>query len=105
MAMTGSPVRLTLGTKESVPIKITDSLGNLTTLSGTDLRFDLIREDDDETVIIDNAACTNDGMIATPLIDTTAWDAADEDHYKIFLNFVNGSEQVRLGPFRILVDD
>ena len=102
MGMTGSPVKLCKGTIESVPLRVTDSLENLTTFSGKDLRFDLKKDDAAETPVITNASCAFDVLTALPLINTTT---LDEGYYNIFLSFVNGSETPRLGPFRILIDD
>lgn len=95
-----------MGTKESVPIQIADTLGNLTTLTGHDLRYDLFYYGDDgeEVEIFTNASCSNDDMIALPLIDTTTVDFA-EGVYNVYLTFTNGSEEIRMGPFKILVDD
>ena len=99
-----SPPRLTMGTKQYLPVKVVDALGALTTLTGSDLRFDIYLDDDAETLVIDNASCSNQGMIALPLIDTTVVDF-EEGKYNLFISFVASPEQVRLGPFPFTVDD
>lgn len=95
-------VKLTKGTIEQVPIKITDALENLTSLSGKDLRYDLYKADDPETVVSTNSAASNDGLIALPLIDTTG---LAEGFYNIYISFVVTPQTIRKGPFKILVDD
>jgi hypothetical protein len=100
--MATGEVRLTKGTIEYVPIKVTDVLAALTTLTGADLRYDLFKADAAETPVITNASAANDVMTALPLIDTTT---LAEGYYNLFIFFVASPQQVRLGPFRIRVDD
>lgn|SRR5574337_696500 len=97
-------VTLTLGTKEFFPIKITDALDGITTLNGLGLAFDLYKDDEAETAIVTNVGCTNQGMIALPLIDTTTVGFAEGD-YNVFLKFTLSPEIPRLGPFKLRVDD
>ena len=104
-------VTLTKGTKEYVPIKILNVLGDLATLDGTGLTHDLFKDDEAETQIYLAQATINDGMIALPLIDTTLQggaplaDLIPEGDYSIFLKFTFLPEVPRLGPFKIRVDD
>lgn len=104
-------VTLTKGTKEYVPIKLLNVLGNLTTLDGLGLKHDLFKDDEAETEIYSGTATINDGMIALPLIDTNlqsgmpAADLVPEGDYNIFLDFTLAPEHPRLGPFKFRVDD
>jgi hypothetical protein len=106
-------VTLTKGTKEYVPIKVTQVVGNppLTSLTGLGLVFDLNKDDEAETVILTGVAAINDGMIALPLIDTNITggmpvaDLIPEGDYNIFIKFTLAPEIPRLGPFKIRVDD
>jgi 5-hydroxyisourate hydrolase-like protein (transthyretin family) len=100
--MATGEVRLTKGTVENVPIKVTDVLNALITLTGADLRYDLYKADAAETAVVTNASAANDVMIALPLIDTTN---LEEGYYNLYIHFVASPQQVRLGPFRIRVDD
>lgn len=97
-------VTLTLGTKEFLPIKLSDALGNLVTLDGLGLTHDLYKADEAETLVYQNQATLNDGMIALPLIDTTG-QTFEEGDYNCFIKFTNAPEIPRLGPFRFRVDD
>lgn len=104
-------VTLTKGTKEYVPIKVTNVLGTLTTLTGTGLTFDTFRDDEAETPVQTAQSCANDSMIALPLIDTNIQagmplvDIYPEGDYNIFIKFTTLPEVPRLGPFKIRVDD
>lgn len=98
-------VTLTLGTKEFVPIKVTDVLENLSTLDGLGLEFKLLKDDEAETQVVGWTSSLNDGMIALPLIDTTTWDDDDEGDYCTFLRFTLLPEVPILGPFKFRVDD
>lgn len=93
--------RYTQGTIEYVPIQLSEALGRLTSLDSVSLKFDVYKDDDDETSVETNVSGENEGMLALCLIDTTDW---DEGWYNIFLHFDVLPEQPRLGPFRILVD-
>jgi hypothetical protein len=97
-------VTLTKGTKEFLPIKVNDALGSITTLDGLGLTHDLYRADEAETLIYQNQATLNDGMVALPLIDTTGVNFEEGD-YNCFIKFTSLPEIPRLGPFRFRVDD
>lgn len=94
-------VRVALGTKEYLPIKVADALEHLTTLDGSDLRFDIFAEDDDVSPIEINSSADNEGLTALPLVDTAGYDPG---FYHLYISFVASPETVRLGPFRFLVD-
>lgn len=95
-------VTLTKGTIEYVPIKVSDALGNLNTLDGTGLSYDLYHDDEAETVVLTNQSATNAGMIALPLVNTTALAEGD---YRLFIKFQAFPETPRLGPYKFRVDD
>lgn len=97
-------VTLTKGTKEYVPIKVINVLGNLATLDSTGLTHDLYKDDEAETLVYANQSTTNDGLVALPLIDTTD-PGFQEGTYNIFIKFNALPEVPRLGPFAIRVDD
>jgi hypothetical protein len=96
-----APKRLAKGTIQYVPIKVTDALKDLTTLTGKDLRYDLFAADEGETPVITNASADNQVLMALPLIDTTT---LAEGYYDIYIHFASTPQTPRLGPFRILVD-
>jgi hypothetical protein len=95
---------LTRGTKEYLVVEITDTLNNLTTLSGADPTFDVVTDDDDETAIVTGQSCIIQDMLALCLMDTTD-EAFAEGNYKAFVKFNALPEVPRLGPFRFRVDD
>lgn len=100
--MASGEVKLVKGSVQYVPIKVTDALGNLLTLDGADLRYSLYKADDAETPEVENAAASNDDMLALPLIDTTT---LEEGLYNLFISFVASPQTVILGPIRLRVDD
>jgi len=95
-------VTLTKGTIEFYPIRVQEALGNLLTLDGTGLTYDLYKDDDAETMVLLNQSASNEGMIALPLINTIA---LDEGPYNVFIKFTAFPETPRLGPFKFRVDD
>lgn len=95
-------VTLTKGTIEFLPIKVSEALGNLPTLDGTGLSYDLYHDDEAETVVLTNQSAQNDGLMALPLIDTTG---LDEGPYSVFIKFTAFPETPRLGPYKFRVDD
>lgn len=99
-----APVKIAKGSKQYLPVKVTDALEALTTLTGSDLRFSIYKTDEAETVVIANASCSNNGLIALPLVDAKTLITA-EGLYKLFISFVASPEEVVLGPFFFTVDD
>ena len=95
-------VVLTKGTIEFVPIRVSDALGNLLTLDGSGLTYDLYEDDEAETLVLANQSAQNEGLIALPLIDTNP---LDEGPYNLFIKFSAFPEVPRLGPYAIRVDD
>jgi hypothetical protein len=101
------PVYLTKGTKETIPVDITDRTGVVTTLdSATGKQFDVL--DDADVAKYSNQAATNNGMRLLCLVDTSAAHPGGEwaeGHYRLFPEFTLGSEVVRLGPLDIYIID
>lgn len=95
-------VVLTKGTIEFLPIRVSDALGNLLTLDGTGLAYDLYHDNEDETVVVTSQSAQNSGMLALPLIDTTS---LAEGPYNVFIQFTAFPELPRLGPYKFRVDD
>lgn len=95
-------VVLTKGTIEFLPIRVSDALGNLGTLDGTGLAYDLYHDDEAETQVLVSQSAQNDGMLALPLIDTTG---LTEGPYSVFIKFTTFPETPRLGPYKFRVDD
>ena len=95
-------VVLTKGTIEFFPIRVSDALGNLDTLDGTGLAYDLYHDDEAETVVLTAQSAQNQGMLALPLIDTTT---LAEGPYNVFIRFTSFPETPRLGPYKFRVDD
>lgn len=95
---------LVKGTKEYIVVEVTDTLNNLTTLGASSPTYDVVTDDDDETLVVDGATAITEGMLALCMIDTTPVDF-DEGKYKLFLKFEALPEVPRLGPFRFRVDD
>jgi hypothetical protein len=95
-------VVMTKGTIEFFPIRVQEALGNLITLDGTGLTYDLYKDDEAETVVLTSQAAQNEGMIALPLINTTL---LAEGPYNVFIKFTAFPETPRLGPFAFRVDD
>lgn len=101
-------VHLTMGTKEYLICKVTEVLGQLTTLTGTSPTYDVYHADEAETVVLtDQAAALTpaDPMAALCLIDTTVPALYTEGDYNLFLKFTAAPEIPRLGPFRFRIDD
>lgn len=97
-------IRIAKGSKEYLPVKVTDVLDGLDTLDGTAPKFDVHRNDAAETSILSNQAADNQGMIALCLIDSTLA-AFTEGDYMLYLEFDALPEQPRLGPMHFRVDD
>ena len=84
--------RLQKGTKEWLIYDITDKLGNLTDLGGTNARFDVY--DTTGTKIVSQASLSYIGMEAYALIDTTNVNFTPNATvpYQVFLQFDTGPE-------------
>lgn len=102
MAIAQATVRVPKGSVQYWPVKVNDAFETIVTLDGLDVRFDIYKDDEAETPVIENGSASNSGMIALPLVDSTA---LDEGRYKLFISFVASPQTPRLGPFFFQVDD
>jgi len=102
MAIAQATIHVPKGSIQYWPVKVKDAFGTILTLDGLDLRYDLYKDDEDETEIVTNAIAGNEGMIAQPLIDSNS---LDEGRYKLFISFAASPQTPRLGPFFFQVDD
>ena len=83
--------RLQKGTKEWLLYDLTDKLGNLNDLAGTNARFDVY--DPTGAKIVTQASLTTNGMEAYALIDTTNVNFVPNTIvYQVFLQFDTGPE-------------
>lgn len=96
-------ILLPKGTKEHIPVDVTDRLANLTTLTGTAARFD-IRRRGETTYIVTAAVATTIGLTAYCLVDTSTSDFTNPGRYELYLQFDNLPESPRLGPFEFEVN-
>lgn len=93
---------LAKGTVEPLVTRVTDTLGNVTSLSSA--TFDVYTNDDEETQVIDAQVAIVDDMLIITVVDTTV-DEFEEGEYKMFVNFPIGAITLRQGPFYFRVDD
>lgn len=93
--------RLPVGTIEYLIVDVSDQLGNLTTLDGTVLTFDVKPEDPAGTPMYTNQPATNDVMKVKCLIDTSTWVPGE---YSLFITIHATPEQPRLGPYKFKVE-
>lgn len=97
-------IPITLGTKENVPVDIVDVTGIITTLVGSNPKFDVL--DAADVVKINQANATVSGtMRLLCLCDFSNEATFPVGEYRLFVEFTFGSEQPRLGPFHLLIVD
>lgn len=97
-------IAITLGTKENVPVDIVDTTGIITTLVGSTPKFDVL--DDADTFKINQQGATVSGtMRLLCLCDFSVEATFPIGHYRLFVEWTFGSEQVRLGPFDLQIID
>lgn len=101
--MSISVVRLARGSKEYIDVSVTDETDQVTTLVGTNPKFDV--QDDlaafKQTAVNCNVAPS--GMMLQCLVDTTAGGLWALGHYNLYVYWTIGSESPREGPFDIYV--
>lgn len=100
------PVILTEYTKEIVPVDIRDRTGVITDLSAASPIFSIV-DDNDVGLYVDQSA-TGNLMRIECLVDTSATGPSGPwapGHYRMFVGFSVGSEDVRLGPIDLYVVD
>jgi|SRR5215472_1678406 len=86
------------GTIENIIVDVKDSLGVLTDLAPTGVKYD-IRKEDTTTWIVQNQTATVSGMRVYCLVDTTLTAYGTSGTYELFIDFNNLPEKPRLGPF------
>lgn len=94
---------LPAGTKEQIAVDVKDLLENLGTLDGSGLTY-TIKQKRTGTVMYNNAAGANQGMVALCMVDTTTGGGWPKVRYEMFLKFNALPEVPVLGPFEFLVD-
>lgn len=95
-------IELTQGTIETVVVDLTDRLGNLSTLDGSNLRFDV--KDRAGAFKVNNASAPNNGMRALPLIDTTLGGVWPSGEYRLYLRFNAPNDTPVIGPIPFQVN-
>lgn len=88
-----------VGTIEYLVVDVTDRLGDLTTLDGYDVAFD-VKDRETQTAKYTAEPATNDVMKIKCLMDTTGWDLGI---YQLWTTIVASPESPRLGPFEFRV--
>jgi len=97
-------VRLTAGTKEIVPVDVTDSTGVTTDLSAATPTYTVLNDLD--VAKYTAASTTASGMRIKPMMDTSATHVGGAwatGHYRLFVGFTVGSEVIKLGPIDVYV--
>lgn len=99
----GSPVKVTKGSIQYWPVKVTDHLDTIDNLEGKDLRYDLYKyiDDESEELIDENMSAEADGMYALPLIDSNP---LEPGLYNVYITFIASPQTPRLGPHRFLLE-
>jgi hypothetical protein len=91
------------GSKENFQVIITDREGSITTLAGSNPKFDVMDSADafkyGDGTYANAQAATATLMVINALVDTNNGGTWAEGEYRLFVWFVIGSETVRKGPF------
>lgn len=95
---------ITLGTKENVPVDIVDTTGIITTLVGSNPKFDVLTALNVFKVTQANATVSGT-MRLLCLCDFSNEATFPVGAYKLFVEWTFGSEQPRLGPFDLQIVD
>ena len=94
---------VTQGTKETFQVIITDREGTVTTLAGTNPKFDVMDSADafkyGDGTYANAQAATAAVMVINCLVDTNNGGTWAEGEYRLFVYWVVGSETIRKGPF------
>jgi len=96
-------VRMAQGSKEYIDVTVTDETDQVTTLTGTSPKFDVV--DDTNTFKQTAVACNiaPSGMMLQCLVDTNVGGLWTKGHYNLYVYWTIGSETPREGPFDIYV--
>lgn len=95
-------ILLPKGSVEHLIVDISDRLENLTSLAGTNARYD-IRARAASTWIVQSLPATTIGMSAYCLVDTSD-SQYTYGRYELYVQFDNLPESPRLGPFEFEVN-
>lgn len=91
------------GTKETFQVIITDREGTITTLVGTNPKFDVMDSADafkyGDGTYANAQAATAVAMVISCIVDTNNGGTWAEGEFRLFVWFVVGSETIRKGPF------
>lgn len=96
---------ITAGTKETVLVDVTDTLGNLTSLAGATPRYDV--KDHAGNYKLQNLTPTVDPLeplTAQCLIDTTVGGVWTPGRYKLYLRFLDSPDSPVMGPLEFKVN-
>jgi len=91
---------LPVGTKENIVVDITDRIGSISTLDGSNPTFDVRKRGAGSTWKLQAQPVTNIGMRAYCLVDTDTWEVGT---YELFINFQALPEEPRVGPLEFEV--
>lgn len=86
---------------EMLPVLVSDRLGGISTLDSYTKQFRIT--DVEENELVTWTTCTNDGMTALPLIDTTGSWAVDGGTFKLYIKITITPEIPILGPIEFEV--
>jgi hypothetical protein len=96
-------VRLARGSKEYIDVQVTDETDQVTTLTGTSPKFDVIDDVGTYKQTAVNCNIAPSGMMLQCLVDTTAGGLWALGHYNLYVYWTIGSENPREGPFDLYV--
>jgi hypothetical protein len=96
-------VRIALGTKEFLFVDVVDSTGVTTSLAAATPKFDVL--DAADVVKINQSTPTITNMRLQCLVDASNTTTFPVGTYRLFVDFVVGSEEPRLGPFTFMIVD
>lgn len=96
------------GTIEPLLVALRDRLENVSDLSTVGGKFFYVNKKSDDSAVLPDTAYSSDPefpMQAICMIDTTDADFVGGETYKLYLKYINGSEQPILGPIYFRVED
>lgn len=95
-------VNIKIGSTETLLVDVTDTLENLTDLTGATPRYDVF--DKNGAVVVNNQVPTIDPaapLTARCLVNATGWTSG---HYFLYLRFLASPDSPRLGPLEFKVN-
>jgi hypothetical protein len=100
------PVRLAKGTKEYIPVDVTDRTGAITNLASLTPTYDFLN--DAGTAIYSAASAVASSMRLSCLIDASSGGPSGllpNGHYRLFVSFTSAPTIPRLGPIDVYISD